>query len=565
MGEIGSGTLIAGRYRVVEAKGETLLAENVRTGVRWALRPVASFRSPAVAALLAELRHPALPRVLEEIEHEGVAFLVVEFVEGETLEEAAERSGGRIAPLESVRWMSAVARAVDFLHWQEPEPLLHLDVKPSNVVIGVRGSPCLIDFGAALPLTEGRAGSPLHGTPGYAAPEVATGRGARIESDVFSLGATLARLLTGRAPDPSSPFSARALMSDMDAALARIVARCCALEPVDRFGSANEVAAELEGLLPLMGGRGADGEEETEARRKGRAPDPGEKKERRTDRRADRETKGSSRPAPPAGAAGRLPPSPLCVWDSAAFGCEFASVLAAEGRRVLVVDADLLNPRADLLLGLREERRSSSATTRLFGGGGLDEAMEEHARGRLTPDAVAAIARPTAVRGVWALAGDYRMEDYEYYSAEGLAAALRAAGAAFDAVVVLCGRFLYDTFTCLALMLSEAVVVPVRGSVGDFREFNRYIAFLASRRQLDRSRVRFVAIDYHPGADLGWGTMDELAGGAFVGCVSDAPRRRTMASAGRSHAAGMEERSLREYRALLPRLCGSAPSAKGGL
>lgn len=539
--------LVGGRYRIRGTAGDALLAENVRTGVRWVLRAEDSFRSPAVASLLAELRHPALPRVLERIEHEGRGYLVLEYLEGETLEALAERSGGRLTREDATRRVAAVARAVDFLHWQEPEPILHLDVKPSNVVADARGGTCLIDFGAALPLSEGRRGDALHGTPGYAAPEVVLGRGAMVASDVYAIGATLVRLLTGRAPDPAHAVTVHALHGEIGAPLARIAARCCAPDPDDRYGSANEVAADLEALLPTMGGYAAESEEEARTEAPAAAP-----------KRA-----APKAPARPPAAEAPIP-SPLCVWDGAEFGCELAAVLATGGRSVLVVDADLLNPRADLLLGLREERRPAQSSSRLFGGGGLDEAMEEHARGRLTPDAVAAIARPTAVRGVAALAGDYRMEDYEYYSADGLAATLRAAGSAFDVVVVLCGRFLYDAFTCLALMVSEVVVVPVRGRVADFREFNRYIGFLASRRQLDRARVRFVAFEHHAGTDLGWGTMDELAGGAFCGCIAESSRRRAAGNAGRTAAASLDDRAAREYRALLPRLRVRPDALAGG-
>ncbi len=545
-------TLLAGRYRVCGGSGDCILVENVRTGVRWTVRAAASFRSPEVVSLLVELRHPALPRILEEIEHDGQSYLVLEHLEGETLESIADRAGGKVREADVIRWMAVIARAVDFLHWQEPEPLLHLDVKPSNIIIGVRGSPCLIDFGAALPLSQGRRGADLFGTRGYAAPEVATGRGARIESDVYGIGATLGRLVSGLAPDPARPLAARDLLAFASAPFARIAARCCAVDPADRYGSANEVAADLEALMPMMASADFESDpEDAPAPRKKGAP--------------DRPSKGRPQGMPRASAAyaDTLPPSPICVWDAPEFGCELAAVLAAGGRNVLVVDADLLNPRADLLLGLREEKREEGNAMRMFQGGGLDEAMEEHARGRLSPDSVASIARHTAVRGVYALAGDYRMEDYEYYSPEGLAQTLRSAGSAYDAVVVLCGRFLYDAFTCLALMLSEIVVIPVRAGIADFREFNRYIAFLGSRRQLDRSRVRFVAFEYHPGADLGWGTLEELSGGAFCGCITDLARRRAMASAGRCHAAALDEKTLREYRALLPRLAAPVHSAKG--
>jgi serine/threonine protein kinase len=153
------------------------------------------------ARLLANLRHPALPKVLDHFD-EGGLFLVMEFIPGDDLGRMLEL-GRRFTPGEVLGWADQLLDALGYLHGLDP-PVLHRDVKPSNLKLVSTGHVVLLDFG----LAKGRAGQ-MEGTgstsllgysPAYSPLEQMQGSGTDERSDLYSLGATLYHLLTGVGP-----------------------------------------------------------------------------------------------------------------------------------------------------------------------------------------------------------------------------------------------------------------------------------------------------------------------------------------------------------------------------
>lgn len=149
------------------------------------------------AQLIAGLRHPNIVTVLDFGEEQGLPYLVMEFVEGETL---AARMG---RPLEVSAALAIAAQIGRALHYAHGEGVVHRDVKPSNVLLRGEDWALLSDFGIAKVL-----GSPLNltqtgtaiGTPEYMAPEQCQGLGVDARSDIYSLGVVLYEMLTGRPP-----------------------------------------------------------------------------------------------------------------------------------------------------------------------------------------------------------------------------------------------------------------------------------------------------------------------------------------------------------------------------
>jgi serine/threonine-protein kinase len=194
------------------------------------------------ARAIASLNHPHICQLYDI----GPGYLVLEYIAGAPL------SGPVEAP-EAVRQAIQIARALEAAH---DRGILHRDLKPTNVLITRDGTVKLVDFGLAKLLRHGSddadlthtaphtvAGAVL-GSPGYMSPEQAAGQALDIPSDVFSFGIVLHELLTGvRASHEGDAFrSGQAAPS----ALARIVQRCLATNPRDRFQTMSEVRAVLE-------------------------------------------------------------------------------------------------------------------------------------------------------------------------------------------------------------------------------------------------------------------------------------------------------------------------------
>lgn len=210
------------------------------------------------ARAVASLRHPNIVSIFEVGEADGQHYFSMEYIEGEDLAQRLHR--GPLAARNAAECLLSVAHAVEYAHSQG---VLHRDLKPSNVLIDAFGQPRLTDFGLAKPL-DGSADltetGRLLGSPNYLAPEcVSAGQeAASPASDIYSLGAMLYELLTGRPPflaqslqdtlvriRDSEPVSLRRLNPALPADLETICLRCLEKSPSARYPSAGELADDL--------------------------------------------------------------------------------------------------------------------------------------------------------------------------------------------------------------------------------------------------------------------------------------------------------------------------------
>jgi serine/threonine protein kinase/tetratricopeptide (TPR) repeat protein len=219
------------------------------------------FRREAQA--VANLDHPNVLPIYEVSEtHEGLPFFSMKFASGGSLLEAAP--GLRSDPRRAVALVAKVARAVQYAHEQG---ILHRDLKPGNILLDARGEPMVSDFGLAkwLEPTGHLTRTPtVFGTPGYIAPEQVNGSAGNLTAaaDVYSLGAVLFDLLTGRPPftgehalntiqqaaEKPAP-KLRSLQPSVDRNVEIICAKCLERDPLARYGSAGELAEDLERSL----------------------------------------------------------------------------------------------------------------------------------------------------------------------------------------------------------------------------------------------------------------------------------------------------------------------------
>jgi serine/threonine protein kinase len=236
------------------------------------------------AKTLASVDHPNLPRYIEHFEEDGVLYLVMEKIEGESL--AAIRKGARKSfGVEDVgRMLADVGDALSYLHGRAPY-IVHRDVKPGNILRRPDGSYALVDFGAVRDRLKPAGGSTIVGTFGYMAPEQFQGR-ASPKSDIYALGVTAITLLTGCEPEdlPHEGLGidvARALPRGTPARLIRALTKMVEPDPDRRAGSIEEVRALLA----------------TSARGRDEKPRPERKADRRRREQEERKTSKRARHA----------------------------------------------------------------------------------------------------------------------------------------------------------------------------------------------------------------------------------------------------------------------------
>lgn len=218
------------------------------------------FRQEAIAA--AQLYHPNIVRVMSFGEVSGTPFYVMEYVAGGNL--AQRLNGTPWAANEAARLIATLARAAHFAHQRH---LLHRDLKPSNILIGADGTPTISDFGLAKRLGQDSKQTSfgmLLGTPSYMSPEQASGSSSELTAatDIYSLGAILYELLTGRPPvigngssvtletvRTTEPTAPRTLAKQTPIDLETICLKSLRRNPVDRYPSANELADDIQRFL----------------------------------------------------------------------------------------------------------------------------------------------------------------------------------------------------------------------------------------------------------------------------------------------------------------------------
>ena len=197
------------------------------------------------ATVLARLSHPGIPTLIDHFAENGRHYMVMEFVAGGDLEKVIQQSGGKLGEQQTLRWARQILSVLEFLHAQTP-PIVYRDLKPGNIMIDKDGRAMLIDFGIARFLPKGGHATQI-GSPGYAPPEQYVGN-VEARSDIYSLGATMHHLLTGRDPALEPPFSfppVRQLAPEVSNATATSVDRALNHDIARRFPSAREMLKAL--------------------------------------------------------------------------------------------------------------------------------------------------------------------------------------------------------------------------------------------------------------------------------------------------------------------------------
>jgi dipeptidyl aminopeptidase/acylaminoacyl peptidase len=203
-----------------------------------------AFRNEAL--LLAGLTHPNLPRIYEQFSEGGHWYLVMDFIEGETLEARLSRAPGGLLPVPEVLKIGLqLCTVLAYLHTRQP-PIIFRDLKPANIMITLVGGMYLIDFGIARHFKPGQMKDTIaFGSAGYAAPEQYGKAQTTTQSDIYSLGATLHHCLSGT--DPSeTPFLFAPLPLIAPDGLGALVMHMVEADPSKRPASVDAIKQDLQ-------------------------------------------------------------------------------------------------------------------------------------------------------------------------------------------------------------------------------------------------------------------------------------------------------------------------------
>lgn len=257
------GTVIADKYEILKLIGkggmsEVYLAMDQNLNKQWAVKEIKKRAwdknnqiviqsAIAEANMMKKLDHPCLPRIVDIIDREDVIFIIMDYVEGETLKKVVEREGAQDQE-KVLNWALSLCDVLMYLHSQNP-PIIYRDMKPANIMLQPNGNIKLIDFGIAREYKESNIEDTVSlGTKGYAAPEQFGGHGQTDErTDIYCLGVTLYHLVTGKNPaePPYEMIPIRQWNGRLSAGLEKILEKCTQSDPDARYQSDAELKYAL--------------------------------------------------------------------------------------------------------------------------------------------------------------------------------------------------------------------------------------------------------------------------------------------------------------------------------
>lgn len=256
------GAVLQGRYRILGflgrgGMGTVYQCEDLRlSGKRWAIKEMTVY-DPASqeqieesfkreAQMLSSLRHRNLPMIVDYFIEDSRQYLVMEFIEGQNLGQVIQKEGPA-SELQAMRWALEICQVLDYLHRQD-KPVIFRDLKPDNIIISEDRHIKLVDFGLARQFEPGkRRDTQASGSVGYAPPEQWEDAAQTDErSDVYSLGATLFYVLTGKAPSPVyGSQRLRPYRPELDVGAEALVLKCLQPDPSQRYANSSELIRDL--------------------------------------------------------------------------------------------------------------------------------------------------------------------------------------------------------------------------------------------------------------------------------------------------------------------------------
>lgn len=259
MAEIGS--VIDGKYEILREIGHggmsvVYLAMDTHLNKQWAVKEIKKKGSGkndeiivnsllAEANLMKRLDHAALPRIVDIIDNGVTIYVVMDYIEGESLDKILNEYGAQPEEL-VIGWAMQLCDALAYLHAQKP-PIIYRDMKPANIMLKPEGNIKIIDFGIAREYKEqSLADTTVLGTKGYAPPEQYSGQ-TDARSDIFALGMTMHHLLTGIDPRSGEAYApVRMWNPELSEGIELIIDKCVEPAPENRYQNCSDLLYDLE-------------------------------------------------------------------------------------------------------------------------------------------------------------------------------------------------------------------------------------------------------------------------------------------------------------------------------
>lgn len=256
------GSIVANKYQIIRQIGKggmsrVFLAVDLHLNKQWAIKEIRKTANTknnqiienslvAEANLMKDLDYPALPRIVDIIDDGKTLCVVMDYVEGESLDKILKQYGKQ-SEEDVINWAIQLCGTLDYLHSHN---IIYRDMKPANIMVNSEGNVKVIDFGIAREYKEGGSSDTvIMGTPGYAPPEqYDRNQQTDARSDIYALGMTMHHLVTGIDPRSTDYHyqPVRKIDPTLSEGIEAIINKCVQSHPEDRYQSCVEMIYDLQ-------------------------------------------------------------------------------------------------------------------------------------------------------------------------------------------------------------------------------------------------------------------------------------------------------------------------------
>lgn len=253
------GHILDGKYEIINILGQggmgrVYLCKNNRLGNLWAVKEVNSEWSNRIDFLaepniLKNLSHTGIVRIIDIFHENNNLYIVEDYIEGKTLKEYIDANGPLSSKLTADISLQ-LCSILDYLHSFNPS-IIYRDLKPSNIMVKPDNKVVLIDFGIARIFKEGQEGdTQILGSKGYIAPEQLVNVQSNVQTDIFSLGATMFFMLTGRSISlPTELMFDENYPDNADKGLIKVIKTASAIETSNRYKNIRQLISDLNTII----------------------------------------------------------------------------------------------------------------------------------------------------------------------------------------------------------------------------------------------------------------------------------------------------------------------------
>ena len=527
------GDILDGRYKILRilgqgGMGKVYLAENIKLGNLWAVkefvRKDGNEKNLLVEPnMLKKLKHPALPRVIDIIEDTECIYIIVDYIEGDSLDKRLSGEG-RIPEKDAVEWARQICDVLIYLHELKPNPVIYRDMKPSNLILDSNGFIKLIDFGIAREYKAGADSDTIYiGTRGYAAPEQYGIGQTSVATDIYSLGVTIYHLLTGKSPNepPYELKPVRTIDSSLSEGLEQIICKCTQLDPTKRYRSARELLNDLDNIKKLDRFGIVDSLDLDSYRTTG-----------------NKEIISFKRLI-------------FAIPGNSEFACELAfSAARMTGLKVLLINFDFLSPKLDIYINLKHDSIKEDADnieTGFFalmnsiGGSRTDRGLFEKNCSRIDN-----------IKNLYILSETFSIKNLDKFKDADIDRIIELAYRNYDITIIVVSRSIYDLHTINSMKRADFNLLASFANMDEVNEVAAFLKHMYENNGIQPEKTKYIAYEYKSGINLPFDILYEQFSKEDVsGYVSYDPDREKFRNINRCYASNIMKKHGSEDRNIL--------------